>query len=83
MKESAFHYLIDQHRNPNIWERNDKWEWVEKCSLVPFADSNSVNGARLKLSGENPDFELTRSKNPNCLEDKYILIGKGYVDLQE
>lgn len=28
--ENSFHYIIDQHRNPALWERNDNWDWVLK-----------------------------------------------------
>ena len=25
--ENAFYYIVDQHRNPRFWERDENWDW--------------------------------------------------------
>ena len=32
--EDAFHYIIDQHRNPLFWSRNDNWQWEHSLEYL-------------------------------------------------
>ena len=73
--ENAFHYLIDQHRNPKIWNRNDQWEWQN------FSDfSNKLNDFKNDIYLEERFREFIGTITGKCTdsEDNYILIGKGY-----
>jgi len=77
MTENAFHYIVDQHRNPNVWERDNNWNWKmrERNQQV------SVNGGR-PAHAIDPvirpkDFELTMLGSSTDSSNKYILIGKG------
>jgi hypothetical protein len=77
--KSALHFLIDPHRNNLIWERDYKtWEWILKDSIVNHLSDEGVDSIRLPKLG-TCDFQLTKSKKPNYIENKYILIGKGVV----
>jgi N-acetyl sugar amidotransferase len=75
--ENAFHYIIDQHRNPNIWCRNDDWEWEMKRDrqehLIQFGDADVA----LVLKETYSDFTLTPEKSSTDKKREYILIGKG------
>jgi hypothetical protein len=77
MAERGFNYVMDQHRNSNVWSRNDQWEWELKSKL----GKNVLDGSSLVALGkkEGCDFVLTPSKKPAYKDDKYILIGKGYA----
>ena len=33
MTEKSFHYIIDQHRNQEIWKRNSNWNWKLKTNF--------------------------------------------------
>jgi N-acetyl sugar amidotransferase len=77
MTENGFNYIIDQHRNPSIWKRNENWEWVfsedyMKNLVNGYSESNKIEGLKLFR-----DFELTNKKKSSDREDDYILIGKG------
>lgn len=76
LNENGFHYIIDQHRNPRFWKRNDIWEWEPKENVFP-ANNNSeeVENARLPLNENDVEFAVT---NDDEIKNKYILIGKGY-----
>ncbi len=74
IKENAFHYLIDQHRNDQIWKRNDNWAWE---FMIKTTNNNSIENARLTNVQENTNYVISKSKRENYFDDKYILIGKG------
>lgn len=75
--ENAFHYVIDQSRNKNIWKRNAAWEWER----IPFEEPGPelIKKVRLNLVQSECEFRETalRSDKP---DDKYILIGRGFID---
>ena len=78
MTEIAFHYIIDQHRNPAIWKRNEKWEWESLVNLN-FGGyvADELNGAALPSKEEWTEFAITGAKESTDSKDSYILIGKG------
>jgi N-acetyl sugar amidotransferase len=75
--ENAFHYIVDQHRNSNVWERDENWSWkVREDILEILADSGDPEQALDSVAPFN-DFELTRPGNSSDKTNSYILIGKG------
>jgi len=76
--ENSFHYLIDQHRNKEIWKRNEDWEWVLKYDILSNQAAAGEESARLRLVEEFTSFKLTGKGNSTDFEDGYILIGKGH-----
>lgn len=77
MTKNAFHYIVDQHRNPLIWRRNNQWEW-EKC--YHFLDgASSISGAAeiINADSRNREFPTTNVKRSSDPSNGYILIGKG------
>lgn len=75
MTENAFHFVVDQFRNPFFWERDEEYRW--KLKNIPYGlDSDTdwkVSDAIYK------DFILTPKGQSADKEDNYILIGKGTV----
>lgn len=65
---NSFDYIIDQHRNPLIWSRNDNWEWVNNFDLYQKTAPSSINDAGYILTPHQVSVDST---------DEYILIGKG------
>lgn len=78
MQRSAFNFIIDLHRNPLLWKRNDEWQWEKQLDLLPHDEAMSgIDLARLNKTGDC-EFMLTDNKRPGYNDDHYILIGKGY-----
>ncbi len=74
---NAFHYIIDQHRNPELWKRDEKWEWQPCINLIEaMLSSGEANQALLPCQSFR-DFEVTPMGNSSDDNSKYILIGKG------
>ena len=76
--ENSFHYLIDQHRNKNLWRRDENWNWVLNDILSPEENNiDAVDNSRLKEYEKFNPFLQTSVKNSTDNDDDYILIGKG------
>lgn len=78
MTERGFWYVIDQHRSPSAWERDPEWRWRRTSVLTRDIIDDSWDQVSLPRI-EPCEFELTASRKPHYTEDKYVLIGKGYV----
>jgi len=78
MTQNGFFYLMDQHRNSEIWYRNESWEWELKHPFGPLEeDEVEVEKAKLEINQMWTDFLLTPRKVSTETEDSYTLIGKG------
>lgn len=75
--ENAFHYIVDQHRNPRIWERDQDWNWQLRPVIFQASAENGDQEQALGLIGTHTDFELTNIRISTDYNDRYILIGKG------
>jgi len=75
--ENAFHYVIDQHRNPAIWRRNDQWEWERMDD--PHSEVAAWGDPAQALPPQAPhsDFMLTAVGCSSDAQDRYLLIGRG------
>jgi hypothetical protein len=79
MTENSFHFIIDMHRNKKLWRRSDKWEWELTEEAIPEdIPREKIEKARLPMRENSCNFVLTKLKKPDYIEDKYILIGKGF-----
>lgn len=79
MTENGFNFIIDQHRNRKLWNRNSNWEWELIENLVPDNQNISlIEKCTLVQKEKFSDFIITDSTNRNYIDDHYILIGKGY-----
>jgi hypothetical protein len=80
MKESAFNFILDLHRNPEIWQRDDEWNWKIKKDWLPVNENKKeLDSFRLQKT-QDSQFRITKNKRPEYKDDQYILIGKGYYD---
>jgi N-acetyl sugar amidotransferase len=78
MRRSAFNFIIDLHRNPLLWKRNNEWKWELQMDLVDLAASETGIEKHRFEKLYDCHFRITRSKRPHYNDDHYILIGKGY-----
>jgi N-acetyl sugar amidotransferase len=72
--KNAFYYVLDQHRNPDLWERDLDWNWRLRDGLAISSFDGQVKGLKEGLANE---FMLTSKKKSDDKDDGYILIGKG------
>lgn len=77
MTENAFNFIIDSHRNPDIWQRNDNWEWEMKLDVISELKKSGYPDAVLPNSIPFSPFLQTETKTSSDPTDQYILIGKG------
>lgn len=77
MTERAFNFIIDRHRSPTAWERNENWEWKLKSRITKDIMGKSFKKVAL-CKKESCKFQLTQSRKLGYDDNKYILIGKGY-----
>ena len=76
--ENGFDFLIDQHRNLDIWERDNNWKWKIRKDYFELNDKDLIEKARLNIVESWKDFKKTNNKRKNYSDDKYILLGKGH-----
>lgn len=75
---NAFTFLTDQHRNPELWHRNDAWQWELRHSNFEDMQPEQVSLEKSRLpKKENCEFIRTENKRPGYTDNRYILIGKG------
>jgi N-acetyl sugar amidotransferase len=78
MTENAVHYIIDQHRRPDIWKRNDRWHWeLRHPDILAQADAEMVEAARLPGVVPDWDYPITPTRRSGYPDDRYVLVGKG------
>lgn len=78
MTENAFHYIIDQHRHPAIWRRNDRWEWEMAEDILAAVAAAGDPKQALPALEPYRDFLLTARGNSTDAKESYLLIGRGY-----
>jgi hypothetical protein len=79
MDEQSLWSAVDRHRNARAWRyeaRNPVRVELEEPS------ASAVEAGRLAAT-EPCEFRLTPSKAPHRADDRYVLVGKGYVDPSE
>lgn len=78
MTENSFYYIIDQHRNKNIWKRDENWEWenISNSNDLHFSTLLSEE-SNLTLTETWKEFAQTPLKKSTDNQSRYILIGKG------
>jgi N-acetyl sugar amidotransferase len=75
--ENGFNYLIDQHRNKDLWKRNQDWEWMFSTDYLIDLENSFIASNELLLAESVVDFILTQQKKSADSNVNYILIGKG------
>jgi N-acetyl sugar amidotransferase len=76
--EHSFSYIIDQHRNPFIWSRDENWNWILNASIAE-ANYSEEEIDKLRLTSTyDANYILTENARPEYDDSNYIIIGKGY-----
>ncbi len=77
MTENSFDFIMDHHRNPNFWKRNENWEWEMKVDTIAELKKSGSLDVVLSHSKPYSPFLQTAIKASSDHTDNYILIGKG------
>jgi len=78
MTQNGFEFILDQHRNKNIWERDGHhgpWRHSAKWREAQAAAKMEPN--RLEITKTPCEFRVRKSQAICDQEDKFILVGKG------
>ncbi|MBI3524680.1 MAG: N-acetyl sugar amidotransferase [Betaproteobacteria bacterium] len=78
MSEAEFFSEIDRHRAPGIWEKSGD-QWQLRDSILNHQGDEGVESARLASRGPC-NFSVTPNRQATIPDDRYILIGRGWVD---
>ena len=79
VQEHEFWPMLDTHRNPHIWQRDMRGKWQLTDSILNHRNDPGVDDVRLAKT-DKCAFMITPSKAPHIKDDRYILIGRGWVD---
>lgn len=82
MDQSGFEFLLDQHRSPKIWKRDNNWEWHRIQPETYHEEAQRINFAKLEQREVECSFMKTENKRKEYVDNKYILMGKGQYDHQ-
>ncbi len=76
--ENSLRFILDQHRNTNIWQRDEEWRWQRKDKY----ESPGLTVIEKNRLGVNEDcnFIVSENKRPGYIENDYVLISKGWVN---
>lgn len=82
ISEDQFWQWIDNHRDPRIWQKDASGQWQLLDSVIHHIADEGTDAVRLNKR-ETCHFQLNPPRDPHAIEDKYILIGRGWVDQPE
>ena len=75
--ENSISFILDQHRNPDIWSRDANWQWERKDEYI-HPSISIVNNNRLSIV-DSCDFIRSQNKKKDYLDNDFILVSKGWV----
>ncbi|MDQ3002357.1 MAG: N-acetyl sugar amidotransferase [Fibrobacterota bacterium] len=79
MGEDEFWKLADQWRDPQIWKKDGSGKYQLMDSITEHAGDQGVDEVRLEKTGDW-HYQLTGAQEPETHPDRYLLMGRGYID---
>ena len=74
---NSLNFILDQHRNPHIWQRDDNWQW-QRIDQYIQPRASLLEACRLTQVA-TCDFAISKNKCVNRENDEYVLISKGWL----
>lgn len=74
-----FFAILEHHRNLEVWQPDGEGQFKRRYNVVNHLTDLDVARAHLSKK-ENSVFQLTPWRDSEAEEDRYVLIGKGWVD---
>jgi len=78
MTRNSFFYIVDQHRNKNLWVRDQDFEWKKSKNILKKVYLSKSKKCYLPVWKKFKTFRITQRNTSTDQKNKYILIGKGY-----
>jgi N-acetyl sugar amidotransferase len=79
MNEADFWRYANQVRDPRAWQKSADGEWKLCDSVINHEHDEGVTAVRLQ-SKDAWKYIVTDCQEPRLREDKYLLMGRGYID---
>ncbi len=79
MPDEEFWGHVDRQRDPGIWDLSQENEPILRDSVLNHLEDEDVDAVRLNTKDEN-DFVVSPSREPQAVDNKYILVGRGWAD---
>lgn len=79
ISERDFFACIDDRRDLAIWKKEESGEWKLRDTILNHMDDAGVNKVRLEKV-EDCHYRTTVSAEPYSCDDRYLLMGRGYID---
>ena len=79
MDRKEFMKKVWDRRDSRIWSKSSNGNWSLKDSILNHRDDPGVNDVRLQKV-EDCHYQLSSSGEPGCSEDRYLLMGRSYLD---
>ena len=79
LTEQEFFDAVWNRRDESIWQQGLTGEWALRDSIVHHVLDSGVDAARLNKI-EDCNYLITPSAEPNSQDNKYLLMGRGYID---
>lgn len=74
MTRNSLNYILDQHRNPDLWVRSEKWNWELRGGLE---NNKELRPCHSNNHLDNGGYILTDKKHSVDDKQGYILVGRG------
>jgi len=78
MTRNSFFYIVDQHRNKNLWVRDQDFKWKKSKNILKKVYLSKSKKCYLPVWKKFKTFRITQRNTSTDQKNKYILIGKGY-----
>jgi N-acetyl sugar amidotransferase len=80
MDEDEFIKMIDVHRDPRIWEKDDKGQWAANDNVFNHLNEPGIEEVKLKGPLDRRLYQQTTLLEPPEEDNEYILMGRSYMD---
>lgn len=75
LDQTALQFVLDEHRNSRIWERDDNWNWIRKYERAPKVTFDPEFDDM--CSSAHGEFELTKAYKSSDAQGEYVLFPHG------
>lgn len=78
MGKKEFFSYANNLRDSQIWQKHQD-DWQLQDSIINHVNDDGIDKARLEIKKEKP-YQITPSAEPKTSDEKYLLMGRGYID---
>ncbi|WP_430475984.1 N-acetyl sugar amidotransferase [Thalassospira lucentensis] len=83
ISEPSLMQELEKHRNQSLWSSSVGGAWNLHESAITASAPDNLDEQRLKTSGDDWQFPIRQSRNPDIAETEPSILQRGYVDGQK